>query len=462
MPDTLSVGTGATEALARFAAWVDYETLPDAARSRLKECFLDFVGIAAFAAARVETSPIFRAGVQTVAPRSGPATVIGEPRGYPAPYAALLNGTYAHTLDFDDTNLFGSLHPGAPVIPAAMAVAEQVGASGPAFIEALAAGYEVVCRVGAALGPTAYDRGFHITSVAGIFGAVAAAARLRRLDAAIIANAFGLAASKAAGSMQYLDNGAWNKRLHPGFAAHDAILSLALAEAGVKGATAAIEGRYGLLNGYSNAPNPGALTQDLGTRWVLVETAIKPYPSCRLTHGAVDAALALRERVAPEQRAGASLDIRLSPKAVQIVGERMHNKLHPQNIVDAQFSVYFQVAAAWLHGRCDWQSYDRLRDADMAALAGRMSVEADPAMPLAGASLAVRGAGEAFAERVDQPLGEPERPIPWERVEGKFTGLAETVYGAARARAIARRIRGLENEVSAARLIRGLRTRRPR
>ena len=155
MSDTVAVATtGATETLAGFVVGVSYAALPDAVHSRLKECFLDFIGISAYAATHAESSPAFRAGVQSLTSESGPGTVIGESRGYSYPYAALLNGAYAHTLDFDDTNLFGSLHPGAPVIAAAMAEAERSGASGRAFIEALAAGYEVSCRVGAALGPT--------------------------------------------------------------------------------------------------------------------------------------------------------------------------------------------------------------------------------------------------------------------------------------------------------------------
>lgn len=265
-----------TQALAEFAARVTYDSLPGPLVERLEQCVLDMIGNTAFAGARAESSPAFRQAVNALAPGSGPGTVIGERRGYLAQYAALLNGAFAHSLDFDDTNLWGALHPGAAVIPAALAVAERVDAPGRAFLEGLAAGYEVACRVGAALGPTAYDRGFHITAVAGIFGAAAAGGRLLGWDGHRIANAFGLALSQAAGSMQYLENGSWNKRLHPGFAAHDALVSLALTESGTLGAAQPLEGRYGLLAGYSNAPRPALLAENLGRRWAAVETAIKP------------------------------------------------------------------------------------------------------------------------------------------------------------------------------------------
>jgi 2-methylcitrate dehydratase PrpD len=448
----MTPGESATEALARFAVGIRYDALPQPVISRLRECFLDFVGISAFAAVHAETSAAFRSAIQALGP-AGSSTVIGESRGYTYPYAALLNGTFAHTLDFDDTNLYGSLHPGAPVIAAAMAIAETANASGREFIEALAAGYEVTCRVGAALGPTAYDRGFHITAVAGIFGAVAAAAKLRKVSVDVAINAFGIAGSQAAGSMQYLDNGAWNKRLHPGFAAHDALTSLAFAQTGVLGASSPIEGRYGLLNGYSNSPRPELLSEELGARWALVETAIKPYPSCRFTHAAIDATLALRERFPPDGRATASLRVRLSPKAVQIVGERLPNKLRPQNIVDGQFSVYFQTATAWVDGSCDWQSYERLRAPELEALAERIHVEADPAIPFAGAEVSIECGGRTLVERFDEPLGEPQRPLSWEQVERKFLTMAGPVYGIPAAQALARRIRRLEEEPSSAQLI---------
>ncbi len=452
----MNKNASATESLARFVTQIEYSALPKSVTQRLRECFLDFVGIAAFAAEFGESSQAFRSAVRAL-DCGGYATVIGDANGFSYPYAALLNGSYAHTLDYDDTNLYGAVHPGAPVIPAAMAIAEIVNPSGREFIEALAAGYEITCRVAAALGPTAYDRGFHVTSVAGIFGAVAAAAKLRKAGRKVVADAFGLALSQAAGSMQYLENGAWNKRLHPGFAAHDALTSLAFAEASVPGAAFPIEGRYGLLNGYGNSPRPDRLTDQLGSRWVLVATAIKPYPACRFTHAAIEAAIRLRERVSPEVRKTVSLQVRLSSKAVQIVGERVTNKLRPQNIVDAQFSVYFQVAMAWAEGRFDWQSYERLGSPDVEKLSEAIDVAEDSTIPFAGAQVSVGSVREQLYERIDEPLGEPQRPLSWEQLEGKFLAMAGPVYRVPAAQEIAQRILRLEQESFMAPLIRSFR-----
>jgi 2-methylcitrate dehydratase PrpD len=426
-------GAGATSALAVFVAETAFDDIPAAAIERLRDCFLDFVGNSAFASARAESSPPVRAAIQQLDNPDGPATAIGEARGYAWHYAALLNGAYAHTLDFDDTN-FG--HPGAPVIPAALAEAERLDVSGATFLTALAVGYEVFCRIGAALGAGGYERGFHGTAISGIFGAVAAVGKLRGLDAKTIENAFGLALSKASGSMQYLENGSWNKRVHPGFAAHDALLCVTMAEAGVIGAASAIEGRYGVLTSFTSTPQPEVLLADLGRTWMLLHTAIKPYPSCRFTHAAVDAALALRGRFAPNDRPRVAMRIALSPVAWKIVGERLPAKLAPRNAVDAQFSVYFQVAAAWLDGRVAWSSYLRIAAPELVAMTPRIAVTSDPTIKKLGARLEVDLDGETAALAVEQALGEPENPLRWDELVAKFISLAMPVYGDASAREI--------------------------
>jgi 2-methylcitrate dehydratase PrpD len=260
--------------------------------------------------------------------------------------------------------------------------------------------------------------------------------------------------------MQYLENGAWTKRLHPGFAAHDALIALALARAGVAGAARPLDGRYGFLTGYSNAPRPDALVDALGERWALTETAIKPYPSCRLTHGAIDATLALRERAAGDARDRASFEIRLSPKSYELVGEGLPHKVRPGNVVEGQFSVYFQAAVAWTDGRVDWASYGRLADAGVHALMERIHVKADETMPLAGGEVAVLVDGQELRERVEQPLGEPEHPVPWDRLEAKFTSLATPVFGVARARRILTTVRSIEREPDVARWAKLLRAAR--
>jgi 2-methylcitrate dehydratase PrpD len=216
-------------------------------------------------------------------------------------------------------------------IPAALTEAHSI--TGKQLLTAMAIGYVITCRIGQALGCGSYARGFHNTSVAGIFGAVATDGHLRRMNAEGIAHGFGIAGSKAAGSMQFFESGSWNKRLHPGFAAHDALMYLAFAEAGVQASIEPIEGRNGLLHGYSNTSTTEGLVDDLGKEWVLESTAIKLYPGCRATHGTIDLALKMRSNV--KFRGGVQkLTLSMSPVAFQLVGRPDHNKINPTNIVD--------------------------------------------------------------------------------------------------------------------------------
>ncbi|AEW98235.1 MmgE/PrpD family protein [Streptantibioticus cattleyicolor] len=445
--------TSPTADLAAFAAHTRYDALPSAVVERLQQCLLDFVGVTALGAREAESSQALRDGVTHLAGRDGGAIVIGQSRRLPTEYAALLNGAHAHSLDFDDTFIGGGLHPGAAVIPAALATAQDTDVSGPGFLTAVAVGYETSCRLGAALGQGAYRRGFHPTAIAGVFGAVAAVGRLRGLDAERLEHAFGLAGSMAAGSMQYLANGGWNKRLHPGLAARNALLAVALASAGVIGAAQAIEGDLGLLAGYSAAPEPAALVAGLGTEWRLTGTGIKPYPSCRLTHGAIDAARRLRDALSGRPLDEGRLTVRISPEAYAIVGAPEDRKVTPVNTVDGQFSVYFQIAAALLDATVTWDSYRRIGDPATRRLASRVSVSADDAITPAGAVLTWHGPdGRDIEARVDEPSGEPGTTLSWELVEAKFDSAAAAVYGAGTRRALAAEIRTLHQAPSLVRL----------
>jgi 2-methylcitrate dehydratase PrpD len=425
-----------SRALSKFVATTPtYAVLRDVT-DRLRRLVLDWVGITAFAGHHAENAGPVRAAVNRI-DRGAGGTVVGQKQTQSLLYAALLNGCFAHSMDFDDTNIVGLCHPGAPVIAAALAKAERLNVDAASFYDALAFGYEITCRIGAALSTSARDRGFHTTAVAGIFGAVTTSARLRHLDADTTLSAFGLASSKAAGSMQYLANGAWSKRLHPGFAAYDGLWCVELAQAGVIGAAEPLEGRYGLLHAYTDDARPAALTERLGATWITLQTAVKPYPSCRWTHGAIDATLALRAEIPAEQRPDARFTVTLSPTAYGVVGEPQPHKIKPANSVDAQFSVYFQVAAAWLDGHVDQSSYQRIADPDITTLAARISVEQSDGIAKNGCTVDVYVGNETLSTTVDLPLGEPQNWISDDRLRDKFQRHAGRVYGVEHAEAIA-------------------------
>src|SRR5579875_2309557 len=297
------VAMGITAELSAFTAGIRLDRLPPEVVARARFLVLDLVGNIIRARHDAESTPPLLAATRALGLASGNAGVFGDGARYSPAGAAFINGTLGHSLDFDDTHAAGSLHPGCPVIPAALAAGEMAGASGADVLAAIIAGYEITCRVALAL-PAGdhYQRGFHPTATCGVFGAAAAASRVFGLDADATASALGIALSQSAGSLQFLANGAWTKRFQVGWAAMAGLTAAALAREGFKGASEALEGRLGFLHAYAPSPVPERAVRDLGHEFELMATAVKPYPSCRYGHAGIDAALALQaeHRIRPE------------------------------------------------------------------------------------------------------------------------------------------------------------------
>ena len=268
-----------TATLAAYVANLKYEDIPENVLERAKALTLDFLGSAVRARSEAESTPSLLGMLATLGlDGKGEATVCGDARTYTPAIAALLNGALGHSLDFDDTHADSSLHPSAPVVPAAFAVGEIMGSSGRDVLTAIVAGYEVCCRLGNALDPTShYAKGFHPTATAGTYGAAAAAAKLYKLSAEQIAAAFGVSGSQAAGSLQFLVNGAWNKRYQVGAAAMNGVVAASLAREGFIGATESVEGKHGLLVGYSDNAHPDKAVADLGRVYETMKIGVKPY-----------------------------------------------------------------------------------------------------------------------------------------------------------------------------------------
>ena len=439
-----------TSTLAAFAAGLDFDAIPGAVVERAKVLALDLLGSAVRARLEADSTPSVLAALEALG-LAGPgiATVAGDPRGYAPPIAALLNGLLGHSLDFDDTHAESSLHPSAPVVPAALAAAELTGADGRTVLAGIVAGYEVCIRLGLALEATAhYARGFHPTATAGTFGAAAAAARVLGLDAGQVASAFGVAGSQAAGSLQFLANGAWNKRWQVGAAAMNGLTAAMLAREGFLGAAEAIEGRHGLLAGYSGAPRPERATLGLGRDWETLRIGVKPYPNCRYTHAALDGLLTLRRRHGLSAADVASVEIGLHRNGMVLVGEPEADKRRPRNVVEGQFSMPFAAAVALDQGRFGWDDYRRLGEPAIDALCDRILVrqddglEAESGHPF-GARVRVVTAGDAFEIIVPHPPGEPESFPDAAATAGKFLTLAGPVLGG-RAQAFAEAMLGLD------------------
>ena len=448
-----------TKLLASFVADARPSQLTTELRAKIKEVLIDFIGVVVGALGNADsTEPIYKAIIALQGSgNTGTCSVLAKGKPHMVPqYAALLNAAFGHSLDFDDTYAPGTVHAGVTAISAALTQAEILGndSSSERFMLAIAVGYEVTCRLAHELGYEAYSQGMHNTSTAGIFGAVSAIAVLRSLPAETIEMAFGLAGSKAAGSMQYLDNGSWNKRLHPGFAVHDAFMCINLAEAGVIGATRIFEGKMGFLHAYSPNQNKDLhrLTANLGSEWEWLKSSLKPYPACRMTHALIemagnlhDARNNLHGNVKPSDIEKVILT--MTTANFSLVGDPTPNKIHPENVIDAQFSAYYQVANALLYGSgTGMQAYHKLSDPQIHELCDKITVRTDNSIKQFGAKLEITWSDGGASETIEQafPLGEPEHPFTRDRVDEKFASLAVPVYGKGKAAAIIKLIDSLE------------------
>ncbi len=421
-----------TTALADFCTGLRYEDLPPPVVQRTKELFLDFLGVACGGRTDESAGPLLRAVARLGGRGPDEASVVGEEERYVAHYAALLNGAFAHSQDFDDTHREAVLHPGVPVFATLLALGEATRASGRDFLTAAVVGYEVSCRLGRAHGEAVHGRGFHPTATTGVFGATAAGARLLGLGRQALLDAWGLNLSQAAGTFQFLENGAWNKRVHVGLAAHNAIVALAMAREGVTGAANPFLGRFGYYFSYAGIePDLEAALADLGRQFEVMNTAVKPYPCCRYSHPVIDglAELARTHGLRPEDVE--AVEVGLPRAGMPVVAEPEAPKKAPANVVDAQFSVYFAAAIALLEGGFTWQSYGRLRDPAVVALMGRVRVYACPLKGLSARVAVLTRRGERFESDVPLAKGEPERPLTWEELLAKFRPLAEPVLGPA-------------------------------
>lgn len=422
-----------TATLARFAAETQTGSLPPQVPQRALALASDLVGSIVRAAAEGESTPAVLAMLRAMGmDGEGPCTVFGMNRRYGAAAAALLNGALGHSLDFDDTHADSSLHPSAPVVPAAFAAAELVDASGQDLLAAIVVGFEVACRLGMALDPTAhYARGFHPTATAGNFGAAAAAGRLLGLDAKRMESAFGVAASQASGSLQFLENGAWNKRYQVGEAAMKGLMAVSLAAQGFHGAAEALEGRHGFLRGYSDGADPARAVAGLGEVWETLRIGVKPYPACRYTHAAVDGLLDLRARHGLSAEDVTRVSVGLHRNGMALVGDPAGAKRRARSIVEGQFSMPFAASVALLRGRFGWDDYDLLASPQIDALCDRVETFRDESLeglthPF-GATLAVEARGERFALRIADPSGEPDTFPDEATLAAKFDALAAPV-----------------------------------
>ncbi len=427
-----------TQQLAGFAAGLRFESLPTEVVARAKLLLLDLLGLTV-RSQDLDSTLAMKAALRVLGQTPGALHVPGAHETWAPEAAALIGAAAAHSLDFDDTHARAQLHPGAPVIPAALAAAQMVGADSRTLLAGIVAGYEVMIRVALGLPPLLHSqRGYHLSATTGGFGAAAAAGRVLGLSGAQIEHAFGTVLSTAAGTGQFVLNGAWTKRFHVGRASANGLLAAVLAQQGYTGATQALEGREGFFKVYSPAPEPELAVQGLGSVWEILVCGVKPYPCCRGIHAPLDAVFALQRRESIAWGEIESVRVGMAKRSVYVVGEPQDKRRNPANVVDCQFSTHLCLAIAFKHGRMGWDDYEpALQDPEIRAFLPRVDVVEDaecealfPRCFSAVVELTMRD-GRRLREFVLQPRGEPETMLTPAELREKFALLVTPTLGVA-------------------------------
>ncbi|WP_328309636.1 MmgE/PrpD family protein [Actinomycetospora sp. NBC_00405] len=429
--------------VAEFAAALDPADVPDEVLERARHLVLDAVGLA-YASTAYRFSGVARDALATFG--GGDHPVLGMPDRLSPRDAAVLNGVLVHGMDFDDTHIPAVTHVSAAALPAALSAATVAGSSTRELLLAYVLGVEVSARVGLGGAGGFHDVGFHPTAVAGAFGAAVAAGRLTGLDAHGLVAAQGVVGSMSAGLLEFLEDGSWTKRLHPGWAAMCGLTAAAFARAGWTGPGAVYEGRFGLYATHlaGRTSRPEAVGEDLGTRWELMRTAVKPYPICHFNHAFADAALLLRD-----EHGIAAVDVRaircaIHPVPGKVVCQPPENKWVPRDEYDAKFSLPFAVSAALARGRFTLAELEdeALADPEILALARKVEVVDDHEglFPDAysGRVEIELADGRVVAHREQVNRGHDQRPLTNAEIVEKFEGTIGRVADAA----TAERVRG--------------------
>ncbi|WP_342643745.1 MmgE/PrpD family protein [Rhodoligotrophos ferricapiens] len=413
--------------LARFAATLRHEDIPEAIRARACHHILDATGIA-LASTKFDFAQRTLTAIAGLS-GGGAVPVIGMPAWLPPRDAATVNGLLCHGLDFDDTHLAGVVHPTSSAFPVSLSAGIHAGATGRDLLTATIIGLEASARLGAVAKGGFHQVGFHPTGLVGAFGCALAAGALFGLSERELVNAQGIVLSMASGSLEFLEDGAWNKRLHPGWAAAAGITAAALAKQGFKGASNPYTGRFGLYRSHlgplAENCDYSLATAGLGESWEVLQTAIKPFPACHFTHGCVDAALILRNR-GLDIDAIAEIEAFVPAEVVKTVCEPEANKKRPANSYDAQFSIPYLVAAALARGQLTLAELEEpaLSDPVILAVADKVAYRIDPgsAFPKAysGEVRISFNNGERMAAREQINRGAPDRPLSDADIIEKF------------------------------------------
>lgn len=446
-----------TKELVQRCCDLDYNRLTEDVIDRTRYLLLDYIGVASRGSISASSKPVHSLITSLDNPeknRNG-AVVIGTNLRVNPTYAALANGTAAHSLELDDVVNEASLHPGVTIMSAALATAHIAGCTGKEILTAIVAGYETTVRLGIALDPAAhYARGFHPTGTCGTMGAAITAAKILKLEPNAMTNALGIAGSQAAGSMEFLTDGAFTKRLHPGWAAHSGLIAALLSKEGFTGPGTILEGEFGFLHAYSAGSNPVKIIEDWGSPYEVMRTSIKPHACCRYKQGPIDGILKImgESRIDPSCIENVTLGVLKT--GFPIVCRPEEVKYNPRSIVDAQFSMPFGAAVAILFGKATLDEYtlENIKAPRIKEMMSKIRCVEDPELEKefpkkwpASVMITTKN-GEEHSALIDYPKGDPENPLSWDELIDKFKDLTAPIFSCAKQDAIIEKVRSLELE----------------
>lgn len=413
-----------SERLYDFLASISFERVPPPVIHQAKRCLVDFFG-AALAGSCDRTVNIASATARRLF-KGDQATLIGTAGRTSCPGAALVNGIAAHVLEVDDGNRFAMGHPGATVIPAALALAESARLSGRDLLVSLVVGYETFGRVGRAVSPDHFARGFHPSGTCGTFAAAAACSKLLGHTKRQMACAFGLAGSQASGLFEFLSDGSMAKQLNVGHAAQSGLQAALLADGGYTGPQSILEGPRGFFQAMSGTVNAKCLSEDLGIKFHIMDTYVKMHSACRHLHTSIDAALQLRARNRTALDAVEAIVVETYQVAADLNGKDIATPL------SARMSLPYCVAVSFLEGRVTPAEFakDKLQDPRVLELMKKIDVQANNELTalvpnFRPSRVTIRfKTGDTDRVEVLLPRGEPDNPVDDDEVSNKFLSLA--------------------------------------
>ena len=416
-----------TKKLAQFISELSYDDFPGDVIARAKESLMDYVGACLFSS-EMEWSRIVIDFVNRLK-STEEATIIARKEKTSTPLAALANGTMGHGFELDDVHDQSLTHPGAVVIPAAMAIGEREGIDGKLFITSIVLGYEVMARVGMVMGSSHILRGFHPTATNGTIASAAVAAKILRLNREQILNALGVAGSFASGLMEFSQSGGMIKRVHAGYAAQNGINAALLAQGGLTGPSTVLEGKYGYFKAFSDKYDLKDIVPDKHD-YQIKHISLKPYACCRMLHSVIDAIKFIQGSHHLPIPAIKTIDIGGNEKLVT-----QHEIYEPESIMSAQYSLPFVSSLALMRNIDDPGIFNDeiLKDREILAMCKKVRSFKDPEIDRVfpekfGAKVILNlENGQKVEKTILNPKGHPENPLSSEEVRRKFGDLSKNV-----------------------------------